>query len=262
MKMKNFVMSRVVVALLTVIFLSVTAHASVVIVAFDEPEYVAGQLPPASWSQDYGAAGFANVGAGVGYGGTQGLEVTNAPIGASYDLPTTLTSDMGAVSISVLFKPGGGVSNWNFMDYGGLQIGRGDKSVSDSASYLGVIFRKVSGNNGIYGPNGGVGYGAYMGFFSPNQWYEMKFELNESWDTMTFRAGSVGGTMANMTYAWDGGDITRVWALGQNGGSAPIYDNLTTSASAVPEPATAGLSMGMLTLGAVLLTRRPSRTKD
>lgn len=221
-------------------------QASVINVTFDEPLYVAGQLPPSPWWQEYDYTAH-YVGADVGYGGTQGLVVPdNQWAGITYDLPTPLSSDMGAVSISTMFKPGGGqAAGINYMSFGGMQVGRGSKRY-DSAVYRGMIFRKVGGSNGVYGP--GDMWGTYISGFSTEQWYELTYQLNESWDTMTLSVGPVGGAQVSMTTAWDGGDITRVWVIGTDSGNAPIYDNL----AAVPEPAT----LGLLILGGLAMLRR------
>lgn len=230
--------------------LSMHTQASVIQVTFDGPLYVAGQLPPSPWWQEYDDTGH-SVGDGVGYEDTQGLVVPNNQwAGITYDFSTPLSSDMGEVSISTMFKPGGGQSSaYNFMTFGGMQVGRGEKRY-DTATHLGMLFRKVSGSNGVYGP-GGETYGSFMTGFTTEQWYELTYQLNTSWDTMTLSIGPVGGTQVSMTYGWDGGDITRVWVLGTDSGNAAVYDNLAT----VPEPG----SLGMLILGGLAILRRRRR---
>lgn len=234
-------------ALVCLTVVSSQSQASVIKVTFDDPLYVAGQLPPSPWWQEYDYTAH-YVGAGVGYEGSQGLVVPdNQWAGITYDFPTPLSSDMGEVSISTMFKPGGGenTSTYYYMAFGGMQVGRGEKKY-DTATYRGMIFRKVNKINGIYGPGGG--YGTYMSGFTTEQWYELTYELNASWDTMTLSVGPVGGTQISMTTGWDGGDITRVWVMGTDSGNAPIYDNL----DAVPEPS----SLGLFTLGGLAMFRR------
>ncbi len=247
---KRFWLACVAVACLALV--CADAQASMLHVSFEGPGYVAGELPPSPWWQEYGNV-YHSVAAGAGFNGTQALAIpkdTSWP-GVTFDLPTPLTSEMGPVSVSILFQPAGGQHPMaNFMSFGGMHVGRGDKRF-DSGVYKGLIFRKVSGSNGIYGPGGASVYGTHISGFAVNEWYELTYEINAAWDTLTLKAGPVGGAMASMTTSWDGGDITRVWLVGTQDGGPAIFDDLAV----VPEPA----SLSLLALGGLAMVCRRQR---
>lgn len=225
-----------------------SASAQAAVITFDEPGYNAGSMPPSPWLEEYDNTGY-SVQAGIGWEGTQGLVVSDAS-SVAYDLPTPLTSEMGAVSVSVLFKPEGLPGDWNYGSHGGLLVGYGSlrHGWGDSRE---LIFRRVAGSDGIYGPGGG--WGTPLGSFTPDQWYEITFAVHEDWENMTISAGLVGQPPVSMTTDWNGNDISRVWTLDNDAsGRSGVYDNL----SIVPEPASLGLAgLGSL----VLLARRRRR---
>ena len=219
------------------------------LITFDSPGYVAGSIAPFPWQEASHSTSGWGVVAGAGDGGTQGLAI-DYPNTVTYNLPVISTPAMGAQQWSILFDPAGPSSNANFLDYGGMQIG-GD------SYFLGVIFRKQgAGTYGIYGPGGTPG--TYMGSFTPDaqpNWYEITFEINQAWDTMTLSAGPVDGKISSMQYAWDGSPIT--WVRPVRGDtqftSAPaIYDNLSIP---VPEPA----ALILMSLGGWMMIHRRSR---
>lgn len=202
-----------------------TAQAEIVSVDFDGLDYVAGTQPPAPWSNEWDDTSH-TVEAGVGYLGTQGLVVRDSR-GVVYDLPTPLTSEMGAVSISILFNPQGFPSNWNYGSEGGVQVGWGAK-LYGTGELRGVIFQHVGGPAGIYGP--GDMWGTYMGSFTPYQWYQIKFDIAADWQSMTVSAGPVGQTPVSMTSAWSGHEITRIWTTdSQSSTKIAYYDNLVVT---------------------------------
>lgn len=222
------------------------AHANINLITFDDPDYVAGSVPPnPPWSEAGGSTTGWGVVAGIGYAGTQGLAV-DYPESPIYTLANPLTSAKGAQRVSILFDPAGLSSSQAFYtSYGGCLVGRAGYS-------QGIVFRQVGqGNYGIYGP--GSGYGTYMGAFTPSaaqNWYEISFELNDTWDTLTVSAGVLGATPVSMENAWDGGELSRVmpvWGDSQFHGAPGYYDNL-----AIPEPTT----LVLLALGGFALIRR------
>lgn len=206
-------------------------------IGFDDPDYLAGSPPPRPWLDEYDDPTGWSVASGIGYNGTQGLMVDYGAW-VAYDLPTPLTKGMGTQRISILVDPAGPPLNGqvNFMTYGGLQVGTGRHKYG-SSTYLGVIFLKHgAGNYAIYGPGGYPG--TYLGSFSPSSapnWYQITFEINADWDAMTISVGPLGATPVSQTFAWGGGDITRVWPVwgdSELAGAPAYYDNLTLPSSA------------------------------
>ncbi|NLK41186.1 MAG: hypothetical protein GX298_03930 [Planctomycetes bacterium] len=218
-------MNRLTAVLVACVFaFGIAAQADFVNIDFDEQEYVAGQLPPQPWLQEYNGTHH-SIEAEVGYEGTQGLVITSEEnwAGVTYVFPTPLTSDMGAVKISVLVNPAIPESVVNFGSYGGIQLGRGEQRYG-TATYLGLIFRIVNGIKGVYGP--GSWYGTDLGLtWSPRHWYELTFEVSQDWQNITISVRPIGGQAVSGTFAWDGGEISRLWAIRPNNDSA-IYDNI------------------------------------
>lgn len=199
-----------------------TAQAAIVSIDFDGLDYVAGTQPPAPWGDEWDNT-VHTVGADVGYLGSQALVVGDSR-GVYYDLPTPLTSDMGAVSISILFNPQGFPSGWNYGSQGGVQVGWGSLKYG-LGELRGVIFYHVGGAAGIYGP--GSMYGTYMGSFSPYQWYQITFDIDADWLGMTISAGPIGQTPVSMRSGWSGHAITRIWTPeNQASPRKAIFDNL------------------------------------
>lgn len=205
-------------------------------VTFDDPDYVAGSIPPTPWLDEYDDPTGWGVVAGVGYNRNQGLSVDYGAH-VAYDLPTPLSAGMGPQRISILLDPAGLPSNSlvNFMTYGGLLVGNGWQKYG-SATYLGVIFRKHGPDNyAIYGP--GSYPGTYLGSFTPSggpNWYQITFEINAAWDAMTISVGPVGTVPASQTFPWSGGDITRIWPVwgdSELAGVPAYYDNLNVPSS-------------------------------
>lgn len=212
-----------------VLALTGTAQAAIVDIDFDGLDYVAGTQPPAPWSNEWDDMTH-TVEAGVGYLGTQGL-VVRASRGVVCDLPTPLTSAMGAVSISVLFNPQGFPSSWKYGSEGGVQIGWGSKKIG-TGELRGVIFQHVGGAAGIYGP--GSMWGTLMGSFSPYQWYQITFDIDTDWQSMTVSAGVVGQAPVSMTTAWSGHEITRIWTTdSQSSTKIAYYDNVVVTLNVV-----------------------------
>ena len=204
-----------------------------ILIDFEGPDYVAGEPPPnPPWIVEWDTAGH-TVEAGVGFEASQGLVVPDsASRGVAYELPVPLTADMGAQTISVKFKPGHVPSSWNFADYGGLQIGYGSKS-GGWGELRGLLFRRNNGNDGIFGP--GSMWGTHIAGFTPGQWYQITFDIHESWDTMTIGAGPVGETAASQDFDWSGREITRIWTPRASTDPAPTYDNLRITPGPPPE---------------------------
>jgi hypothetical protein len=179
---------------------------------FESPDYVAGEQPSGPW---YGVA---TVQAGVGYEGSQGLVLSGD--GVYYELPTPLTSEMGAVSISVLFYP---EENGDFYgSNGGVMIGwesGGYGAVRD------VIFQKVNGSAGIYGP--GQYWGTFMGSFVPYHWYQITFDIQTDWESIVLTAGRFDQQPVSMTTDWNPNDpVTKIWLFeNQQSGRDAVYDN-------------------------------------
>ncbi|HDS84411.1 MAG TPA: hypothetical protein ENN97_04365 [Phycisphaerales bacterium] len=221
-------MNRLTVVLAIGVFaLGTAAQADLVNIDFDGPAYMAGQLPPEPWLQEYDGTDH-SIEAEVGYEGTQGLVITSAEnwAGVTYVFPAPLNSDMGAVKISVLVNPATPGSGDLFGSYGGIQVGRGQQRY-DTASYLGLIFRINNGSRGVYGP--GSMWGTNLGLsWSSGHWYEVAFELSQDWQNMTISVRPIGGQAVSGTFAWNGGEITRLWASTPNINSA-IYDNIVVT---------------------------------
>lgn len=208
-------------------------QATILSIDFDGPDYVAGTQPPTPWSNEWDDTTH-TVEVSVGYLGTQGLVVRESR-GVVCDLPTILTPEMGAVSISILFNPQGFPSNWNYGSEGGVQIGWGEK-LYGTDELRGVIFHHVGGPGGIYGP--GSGYGTYMGPFTSYQWYQITFDVSADWQSMTISAGPVGQTPVSMTTAWSGHEITRIWTTySQSATKIAYYDNLEITSVITCPPA-------------------------
>jgi len=227
-------MKKLMVVLGSVILLAATVdmtQAALVDIDFDGPEYVAGELPPEPWMQEYDSTDY-SIEAGDGYAATQGLVVTDdvGVAGVTYVLPTPLTSDMGAVEISILLNPPSAPSGWNFADHGGLQVGRGSKKAG-TETYRGLIFRTQGGDREIYGP--GFHPGTSLGLsWTPGQWYEITFEVSDDWESMTIGARPLDGEAVSDSFDWDGDEIDRIWVSSPTRQSAvsAIYDNLLITA--------------------------------
>lgn len=203
-----------------------TTRAEIVSVNFDGTGYIAGTQPPLPWSNEWDDTTH-TVEASIGYLATQGLVVRSSR-GVVYDFPTPLTSDMGAVSVSILFNPQGFPSSYNFGAEGGVQIGWGSKKLGEG-DLRGVIFQHVSGIAGIYGP--GSGYGTRMGSFSPYQWYQITFNIDPDWQSMNISAGPLGQAPVSMTSTWSGEPITRIWTTEKQAPNPlAYYDNLYVTA--------------------------------
>lgn len=229
---------------MAVCVLSGSTAVQAAIVDIDFESYEAGQQPPAPWIREYSGGSY-TVEAGVGYEGTKGLVVPDGAAGVAYDLSSApLTSEMGAVSISIMARPG--LYSDPYGDSGSVTIGYGDKSL-DNATFFGVVFEVWNGVRSIEAPEG-----VSLGSFTDKEWYSITFDLSEDWQTMQISAGQVDSTPQSMTVDWDGEDITRIWVDTGNHQSAAVYDNLTI----VPEPGT----MGLLALGGLAMIRRRRRT--
>jgi PEP-CTERM motif len=225
-------------------------------ITFDGPGYVAGSVAPSPWLEEYGHTTGWGILPGAGVDGSQALyngDSSGSSSNVAYDLPTPLTSLTGVQRVSILFNPAGPTSSANFTDYGGVQVGNGSHMYG-TGNYAGVIFRKTGANSyGIYGPGGG--YGTYMAAFAPSSsanWFEITFETNDAWSTMTLGVGLVGQTPATLVTAWDGSDISRIWAVRDDMrfvSQPAVYDNLVIT----PEPA----SMALVGCGLIgVLARR------
>lgn len=195
-----------------------TAQTTIVDIDFDGTGYTAGEQPPASW---FGTA--ATVQAGVGYQGSQGLVLSGDDV--YYELPTPLTSEMGAVSISILFYPEENTDLYGAN--GGAMVGW---ETGSSGAVRDIVFQKVDGGAGIYGP--GSVWGTYMGSFSPYHWYQITFDIHADWEGMTLSAGVVGQEPVSMTTGWNSEDpITKVWFYeNQQSGRDSTYDNFFIAA--------------------------------
>ena len=229
-------------------------------ITFDEPGYMAGSVAPSPWQEEYGQTSGWGIVAGAGEGGSQALangDSSGNSLAVAYDLPTPLTSTMGVQHVSIHFNPAGPTSIANFTDYGGLQVGNGSRKF-DTGNYLGVIFRKTGANSyAVYGP--GSGYGTYMTSFTPSntaQWFEISFQTNAAWDTMTLGVGLVGETPVTIQSSWDGSDITRVWPVHDDTrfvSQSAMYDNLVIT----PEPGS--LVLAGCGLVSMLIRRKSTR---
>jgi hypothetical protein len=192
---------------------------------FDGAGYVAGQHPPLPWRDN---SPNLTVEAGVGYLGTQGLRLTNNPnFDATYDLPTPLTSELGAVTIEVLTNPQG--YSFNFGRVVGIYL-MGVHPTANAA----VVFDYSQGNPRVFISHR-IGFDQYVtnvGSFTNFQWYQITLDIDENWENITFNVGPVGGTMLSVTKPYNGSAINRL-NLGKNAESsrAAIYDNLSVIAN-------------------------------
>lgn len=218
-KVKRFMVVLVVLVLVSAVVS--TAQTTIVDIDFDGTGYTDGEQPPGPW---FGTA--TTVQAGLGYDSTQGLFLSHSSGDTVYyELPTPLTSDMGAVSISILLYP---EENNNYYGAnGGVMVGW---ETGGSGAVRDIVFQKVGGGAGIYGP--GSGWGTYMGPFSPYHWYQITFDIHANWEGMTLSAGLVGQEPVLMTTGWNSEDpITKVWLYeNQQSGRDSTYDNFFIAA--------------------------------
>jgi hypothetical protein len=207
---------------LLVLLMGGAAQGAIVDIDFDEAEYIADQHPPLPWRDN---SPNLIIGADIGYLGTQGLVLSNNPAyDAIYDLPTPLTSEMGAVTIEVLLNPQG--YSWNYGNLGGITL-MGD----DPYAHGGVTFNYYAGNPRITCYHK-VGYdtmvNTHIGSFTNFQWYQITIDIDEDWENITFNVGPVGGTMLSTTKPYNGRSINRFHLVKNHESSrVAIYDNLS-----------------------------------
>lgn len=201
------------------------AQAATLSIDFDGAGYVAGQHPPLPWRDN---SPNLTVGAGVGYLGTQGLVLSNNPANAAvYDLPTPLSSDMGALTIEVFVNPQG--YSWNYGGVAGITL-----MGNDPYAHGGVTFDYSAGKPRIICYHR-IGYDTMvqtnMGSFTNFQWYQVTIDIDEDWENITFNVGPVGETMLSATKPYNGRTINR-FHLRKNDESSrtAIYDNLSVIA--------------------------------
>ncbi len=212
------------------VFAPAAVAASVNVIDFEASGYEPGSRPPSppwfeDWDKEWEETDF-TVEADVGFGGSQGLVVRNDR-GVFYEFPQPLVPDMGAQTVSVLFRPDAPDAGWFFADLGGVQLGYGSKA-GGTGRFVGCIFRIVNQNAGIYGP--GSMYGTRITGFSPGQWYEIKYNIAADWESISITVGPVGGIMVSESFEWNGREITKLWTVRSNTGLA-VYDNLSIPAS-------------------------------
>jgi hypothetical protein len=201
------------------------APAAILSIDFDGAGYIAGQHPPLPWRDN---SPNLTVGAGIGYLGTQGLVLSNnSNNGAVCDLSAPLTSDMGAVTIEVLFNPQG--YSWNYGGLGGITLMGGDP-----LAHGGVYFDYSAGKPRIRCFHK-VGYDTMvnttMGSFTNFQWYQITINIDEGWENITFNVGPVGGTMLSATKPYNGSSINRFhFRKNDDSPRVAIYDNLSVIA--------------------------------
>lgn len=221
--MKRF--REILALVLLVLLMGGAAQGAIVDIDFDGSGYVAGQHPPLPWRDN---SPNLIIGAGVGYQGTQGLVLSNSPdYDAIYDLPTPLTSDMGAVTIEVFFNPQG--YSWNYGNLGGITLMGGDPY-----AHGGVSFNYYAGNGRItcyYKVGYDTMVNTHMGSFTNLQWYQITIDIDEDWENITFNIGPVGGTMLSATKPYNGRSINRFHLVkNQEASRVAIYDNLSVIA--------------------------------